>query len=51
MSKKKFLIDYYQHNKKQITIARENNVTPQYVSKTLKIILKKLVEFFKSLKH
>ena len=29
-----------QHNKKQITIARENNVTPQYVSKTLKIILK-----------
>lgn len=48
---KKFLIDYYQHNKKQITIARENNVTPQYVSKTLKIILKKLVEFFKNLKH
>lgn len=47
-TEKKFLIDYYQHNKKQITIAKENNVSPQYVSKTLKKVLKKVFEFFRS---
>lgn len=48
-TEKKFLIDYYQHNKKQIIIAKENNVSPQYVSKTLKRVLKKIFEFFCSI--
>ncbi len=47
-TEKKFLIDYYQHNKKQIIISKENNVSPQYVSKTLKKVLKKVFEFFRS---
>lgn len=48
-TEKKFLIDYYQYNKKQIIIAKENNVSPQYVSKTLKRVLKKIFEFFCSI--
>lgn len=48
---KNFLIEYYQNNKKQVTIAKENNVSPQYVNRTIKRILKKLFDFFKNLKH
>jgi len=48
---KNILIEYYQNNKKQVTIARENNVSPQYVNRTIKTILKKLFDFFKNLKH
>lgn len=48
---KNILIEYYQNNKKQVIIARENNVSPQYVNRTIKRILKKLFDFFKNLKH